>query len=124
MSLKSPFTTQIERGAYSAIVFKDGDYTVAEDDTGTIINEGTTVATVLQAALDEKNNVFFKDGTYDIGGTTLTLENKSQQLQGEGVGSIIKGSADPLIDVTLTCECQLKMQRMGIPQQVRTRVFL
>ena len=114
MNIRSPYTTQIERGAYSAIVFKDGDYTVAEDDVGTIINEGTTVATVLQAALDEKNNVFFKDGTYDIGGTTLTLENKSQQLQGEGVGSIIKGSADPLIDVTLTCECQLKMQRMGI----------
>lgn len=114
MSINSPFTTRTERGAYSAGVYKEGDTIVAEDNVGTVIKEGTAVATVIQAALDAAKNVFFAEGTYDVGNTTLTLPNKDMNLHGTGIDSIIKGSANPVIDVTLTSEYQLKMYRLGI----------
>lgn len=111
--ISSPFTTKIERGAYSANVYKEGDMFVAVDSVGTLIKEGTA-AVVLQAALDAKRNIFLSEATFDIGNTTLTLPNKDMDIGGEGVNSIIKGSADPLIDATLTNEYQLRMHRVGI----------
>jgi hypothetical protein len=52
MNLKSPFTTQVERGGYSAIVYEDGDLIVAENDVGTVIAEGTNAATIINAGVD------------------------------------------------------------------------
>lgn len=71
MSLKSPFTTKIERGAYSAIVFIDGDLVVAEDNVGTMIKEDSVAATTIQAALDSISSgmVVVAPGTYTITGT-------------------------------------------------------
>lgn len=51
MSLKSP-NAAIERGAYSAIVRKEGDLIIAENDVGTVIEEGSNGATVIQAGID------------------------------------------------------------------------
>ena len=53
MSLKSPYTTQIERGGYTAIVHKDGDNYIAKDAVGNIIKEGTDAATIVQKAIDD-----------------------------------------------------------------------
>lgn len=71
MSLKSPFATEIGRGAYSAIIFKDGDLIVAEDALGTVIIEGSGATTVIQAALDSFSSgmAVIAPGTYDITGT-------------------------------------------------------
>ena len=52
MSVRSPYSTQIERGGYSAVVYKDGDFAIAQDEVGTIIKEGSNAATVIQAAID------------------------------------------------------------------------
>jgi hypothetical protein len=40
------------RGGYSAIVFKDGDLYVAEDDVGTIIEENANAVTTIQSTCD------------------------------------------------------------------------
>jgi hypothetical protein len=56
MTLKSPYTTQVERGAYSAIVCKEGDCIIAEDEVGNAIEEGSNGATVIQAAIDSCGN--------------------------------------------------------------------
>ena len=53
MSVKSPFTTKKERGGYSAIVYKDGDLYVAEDNVGTLIKENTDAAISIQKAIDD-----------------------------------------------------------------------
>jgi hypothetical protein len=53
MSINSPFTTKKERGAYSAIVYKDGDLFIAEDDVGARIKENTDASTVIQKAIDD-----------------------------------------------------------------------
>lgn len=50
--MKSPYTTKIERGAYSSIVRKEDDLIIAEDDVGNVVKEGSNAATVLQAAID------------------------------------------------------------------------
>ena len=113
MSVKSPFTTKSEKGGYSAIVYIDGDLCVAEDTEGTVLKEGTAAA-ALQSALNAKRDVSLLDDTLDIGSTTLTLQNKDMNIHGTGINSIIKGSADPLIDVTLTNEYQFRMQKLGI----------
>lgn len=63
MSLKSPFSTKIERGMYSAVVYEDGGLYVAEDDIGGLIIENTDAATVIQKAIDdyaEKGHVVVK----------------------------------------------------------------
>lgn len=111
--IKSPFTTKQERGAYSANISKDGDTFVAVDDVGTVIKEGTA-AVVLQAAFNAEQDIFLGEETYDIGSTTLTLQNKSINIHGTGDTTIIKGSANPLIDVTLTSDYQLRMWQMAI----------
>ena len=53
--IKSPHPTKIEKGAYSAIIFKDGNLAVAEDNVGTVISENSNAATVIQAAIDSCN---------------------------------------------------------------------
>lgn len=52
MSSKCPFTTKIERGAYSAIVYQDGDSIIAENNVGTVIKEDSNAASVIEAAID------------------------------------------------------------------------
>jgi len=95
MSLKSPYPTKIGRGAYSAIVFKNGDLIVAEDNVGTVIQEDSNAATVIQAAIDScngKGNV----ALMDVFDTTVAITfpsgpwtsySKGITLQGSGVGS-------------------------------------
>lgn len=111
--ISSPYTTKQERGPYSANVYIDGDTIVAVDGVGTVIKEGTA-AVVLQAAVNAAKDVFFAEGTYDIGSTTITLQDKDMSIDGVGKNAIIKGSADPLIDVTLGNEYQLRANRVGI----------
>lgn len=53
MSIRSPFTTAVERGAYTAIVYKEGDLYVAKDAIGNIIIENSNAATVIQKAIDD-----------------------------------------------------------------------
>lgn len=114
MTLKSPYTTQKGHGGYSAIAYKDGDLFVAEDPQGSLIEEGSA-ASVLQAAMNAGNHIFLAEETFDIGSTTLTQPDKSMAIRGTGEKSIIKGSADPLIDVTMNqSEYQFRMQDVGI----------
>jgi hypothetical protein len=57
------------RGAYSAIVYEDGDLYVAEDDVGTVILEGTNAAAAIQAAEDslgEGDLLMIRPGTYPL----------------------------------------------------------
>jgi hypothetical protein len=56
MSLKSPFATQVGRSAYSAVVYKEDDLIIAEDEVGTVIKEGSNAATIIQAAIDSCGN--------------------------------------------------------------------
>lgn len=51
--IRSPYTTKIERGGYSSIVFKDGDLYVAEDAVGTVFKENADAYTVVQKAIDD-----------------------------------------------------------------------
>jgi hypothetical protein len=53
MNIKTPFTPHLTRGAYSAIVFKDGDLYVAEGADGHVIIENTDAATTIQKAIDD-----------------------------------------------------------------------
>lgn len=50
--IKSPHPTKIERGAYSAIVYQEGDLNIAEDNVGTVIKEDSNATTVIEAAID------------------------------------------------------------------------
>lgn len=68
--IRSPYTTEIERGGYSAIIYKDGDLYVAEDDVGAVIGEGTNATTVIHAARDKiatlGGAILFKEATYEL----------------------------------------------------------
>lgn len=104
MSSKSPFTTQIERGGYSAIVYADGDYIVAEDDVGVIIAEGTNAATVINAAVDSLpangGLVFLKDKFTTT--ATITIDTEGVTLIGDSWGNsgLSTTSNIPLITIT------------------------
>lgn len=56
MNIKSPYATQVGKSAYSAVIFKEDDLIVAEDNVGTVIEEGSNGATVIQAAIDSCND--------------------------------------------------------------------
>lgn len=93
--MKSPYTTKTERGAYSAIVYIDGDLCVAEDNVGTIIGENTDAATVIKAARDSITNgsIYIKNGTYLIN-SVLDFDGKSGfAIIGESHKTIIKQGA-------------------------------
>ena len=86
MSVKSPYTTKTERGGYSAIVCKDGDLYVAEDDVGAVIKENSDAATVIQAALDEGGKTILGEGQFDIKGLTDTGIQMASYDSIEGLG--------------------------------------
>jgi hypothetical protein len=97
MSLKSPFTTQIERGGYSAIVYLDGDIYVAEDDVGTVIEESTVGGTSIQAAIDAQaaagGRILIGYGSFTV--TTPLLMKSYILLEGMGpYSSCISGKAN------------------------------
>lgn len=96
MSLKSPFATEVERGAYSTIVYKDGDLCVTEDNVGTVIKEDANAATVIQAAINNNDGAgkVVLDGMFDITAEitlpiteSWTYFDKGITLQGYGVSS-------------------------------------
>ena len=96
MSMRSPFTTAIERGAYSVTVFIDGDLFVAEDEVGTTLKESTVGGTAIQAAIDYLpalgGDILVGTGYF---GVTTPLQMKSYaNLEGLGPRStIITGKA-------------------------------
>ena len=104
MSLKSPYTIQTGRGAYDAVVFKDGDFIVAESDVGSVISEGTNAATVINAGVDSLpasgGKVFLKD--FFTITATITIDTAGVILMGDSWGnSGLKTTADiPLITIT------------------------
>jgi hypothetical protein len=55
MAIKRP-NPDLERGGYTAIVYKEGSIVIAEDTIGRGISENTNAATVIQAAIDSCNN--------------------------------------------------------------------
>lgn len=115
MSLKSPHPTKIERGAYSAIVFKDGDLIVAEDNVGTVLKEDTDAATVIQAALDIGGKTFIKQGTHLI--STALVPSPNTILEGEGIdATILKASTTitKIIDITAASTMRNTIQFMTI----------
>lgn len=89
MSLKSPFTTKIERGSYQTIVYQEGDLCVAEDDVGRVIKENTDDATVIQAAIDDlsEGTLFIKKGDYTIPSANINLDTINHRINIEGEGS-------------------------------------
>ncbi len=67
------------RGAYSAIVFEDGDLVVAENNVGAVIKEDTDAATVIQAALDNlTNGRAWKEKVILMG--NFTINNSAEPL--------------------------------------------
>lgn len=95
MSLRSPFTTQIERGGYSEIIYIDGDLIVAEDWTGTAIKENTDAATVIEAAIDELpssgGKIKIAKGTYDIA-TQIDNFKSNVYIEGCGISTILNNT--------------------------------
>lgn len=90
------------RGEYSTIVYIDGNTYVAEDNVGTVVEEGTTVATVIQAAIDREGKVFIKDGTYTCT-TALSLVDKDVVLEGESrEGTKIQNNTTDIINAKMT----------------------
>ena len=104
MSVESPYTTKVERGGYSAIVFEDGDLIVAEDAVGKVISEGTNAATVINAAVDalpaNGGLVLLKDRFVIT--DTITLATLGIIFQGDSwLNSGLETTSDiPLITVT------------------------
>ena len=101
----------IERGAYSTIVYLDGDLTVADDNVGTVIMEETNAATVLQAALDSLSvggKLFIDAGIYNVGvgvGSStdgITVEGSNRGIRFLDTGSIIKATANAITVLDLT----------------------
>lgn len=91
MSVKSPYTTKTERGGYSAIVYKDGDLYVAEDDVGAVIKENSDAVTVIQAALDAiaargGGKLVQLEGTYTW---TTAVTYSANNLEWEGIGTVV-----------------------------------
>ena len=91
MSVKSPYTTNIERGGYTAIVYIDGSNYIAEDNAGTIIKADSDAATVIQAALDAiaasgGGKLVQLEGTYTW---TTAVTYSASNLEWEGCGSVI-----------------------------------
>lgn len=91
MSVESPFTAKKERGAYSTIVFKDGDLYVAEDNVGTVIKEDTDAATSIQAAINAGKKVVLAIGTCAIS-SSITLPDYTN-LSGFGYNTYLKAAA-------------------------------
>lgn len=95
MSIKSPYASQIGKGAYSVIVFKDGDLIIAEDAVGTIIKENANADTVIQAAINNNNGAgkVVLNGLFDTTSeltfptASWTTMLKGVVLQGYGVSS-------------------------------------
>lgn len=90
MSLNSPYTTKIERGAYSAIVYKEGDLCVAEDNVGTIIKEDINAAITIQAAIDalDTGKLVIAKADYTISTANINIDTSIHRisLSGEGFG--------------------------------------
>lgn len=94
MSVKTPNAT-IERGAYSAIVYKDGDLCVAEDNVGAVIIESTVASTAIQAALDHKvGKTLCLDGEYEIA-TAISIPSL-RTLEGESYKTIFEQPSPPI----------------------------
>lgn len=91
MSLRSPFATRIEKGAYSAIVYSNGSLYVAENNKGEVIKENSNAATVIQAAIDSLTtcfgSVFLLEGTYNIT-ESINLRDKIS-IFGQGTGTLL-----------------------------------
>lgn len=97
MGLKAPFATKIGRGAYSAIVFKDGDLYVAEDNVGTVIKESTDTATAIQSALNSLTQggklVLGLEGEHLIS-TSINLPAVTGiGIEGLNIGHVEKGTS-------------------------------
>lgn len=90
MSIKSPNTTKVERGAYSAIVYQDGDFCVAEDNVGAVIKENSDAATTIQAAIDslDYGKLVIAQGDYNIPSANINVDTNAHKIniQGEGFG--------------------------------------
>jgi ribonuclease HI len=94
------------RGAYSAIVYKDGSYTVAEDSKGTQISKNTNSRIVIQAAIDALTaggNIYLKKGIYEID-NQINLNEANVTLQGEGAGSVLKQTATYNVILNVTTD--------------------
>lgn len=100
MSTKSPFTTQIERGGYTAIVYKDGDLYVAEDNLGIVIKQSSNAASVIQAAVDEGGKTYLI-GSFSID-DTINLPSDAY-LEGARFNTIITQTANkPVLSIVGT----------------------
>lgn len=113
MSLKSRFITQVERGGYSAIVYKDGNLYVAEDDVGTIISENSNAAVVCQAAVNNGGKIYFI-GNFSIDDTINLPSNTI--VEGFGPKTVIVQTANKpifsLIGTVGTPKVQITINNM------------
>lgn len=98
MSVRSPYSTQKERGGYSAIVYKDGDLYVTEDNLGTIILESAIASTVIQAALDfNVGRVLCINARYPIA-TGISIPSH-RSLEGESYETIFEQPSTPISEL-------------------------
>jgi len=71
--------------AYSVVVYKHGNYVIAEKSDGTLLSKDTDAATVIQNAIDELTSggtVLIKKGLYEISDSIL-VNNNGIKLIGE-----------------------------------------
>ena len=88
------FREKTAKGAYSAIVYKEGDSVIAEDNKGRKIAEGvagTDDAKVIQTALNLAKRVFISSGEYIV--NDLLLKSNTI-IEGEGENTILKSNTN------------------------------
>ena len=96
--IKVPEREGTGKGAYSAIVYKDGDLIVAEDNLGSLIGEDSDAATVIQTALDTKTGkTLCLNGEYEIS-TAISMPS-NRILEGESRKTIFAEPATPLSEM-------------------------
>lgn len=124
MSLTSPHPTKIERGAYSVIVFVDGDLAVAEDNVGTIIKEDSDAATVINAAINSLGDGTSKLGSISLKGTfnlSSSLTFPYYYVSGHHVGLILQGDGnDTVLNYTPITGYAISLSAEGATSDSRT----
>jgi parallel beta-helix repeat protein len=94
--IKRPNPLDAGRGAYSAIIYRDGDYSVAEYNEGTLISENTNAKTTIQAAINALTtggDIYITKGEYDIL-SEISVNQSNINIHGEGKGTILKQTGD------------------------------
>ena len=111
--------SDVAKGAYSAIVYKEGDSVIAEDRKGRKIAEGVAGqddASIIQSALDAYKAVYLAEGTYTI--TQPIKLNDYNALIGAGASydsvKLISNGTTEVIDLHTNSPSRVKIENLFI----------